>query len=106
MVGSPAEDADHGAGDEQVDDDDEDGGDDHGLGGGSADALGSAVGVHAEVAADGGDDESGEERLGEALDDVAVLERAVGVVEVGVGVEAEDGDADQGSASDAEGVGR
>ena len=48
-------------------------------------------GVHAEVAADGGDDESGEEGLGEALDDVAILEGAIGVVEVGGAVETEQG---------------
>ena len=69
-----SEDADHEAGDEEVDDDDEDGGDDDGLGGGAADALGSAGGFEAEVTAYGGDDESGEEGLGEALDDVAVDE--------------------------------
>ena len=71
-----SEDADHEAGDEEVDDDDEDGGDDDGLGGGSADALGSAGGFEAEVAADGGDDEAGEEGLGEALDDVSVDQAA------------------------------
>ena len=48
---------------------------------------------------------AGEERLGEALDDVAVLKRAVGVVEVGRGVEAHEGDADQSAAGDADGVG-
>ncbi len=66
----PAEDADHGAADDEVDDDDEDRGDDDGLGGGAADALGAAFGGHAEVAADGGDDKPGEERLGKTLDDV------------------------------------
>ena len=49
---------------------------------------------------------AGEEGLGEALDDVAVLKSAVGVVEVGGGVEAEQGDADEGAAGDAEGVRR
>lgn len=79
----PAEDADHGACDEEVDDDDEDGGDDDSLSGGFTDALGTPLGVHAEVAADGGDDEAGEEGLGETLYDVSVLESTVGVVKIG-----------------------
>ena len=78
---------------------------DDGLGGRFADALGAALCGHAEVAADGGDDEAGEERLGETLDDVAVLERTVGVVKVGGGVESQQCDADQGAAGDADSVG-
>src|ERR1700722_497532 len=54
----PAKDTDHGSRNEQIDDDDEDRGDHDGLGGRSADALSSTFGVHAEVTADGGDDES------------------------------------------------
>ena len=73
MVRLPAEDADHRSADEEVDNDDEDGGDDDGLRGRFTDALCAPFGVHAEVAADGGNDESGEERLREALDDVAIL---------------------------------
>src|ERR1017187_8962944 len=104
MAGSASEDTDHGAGDEQVDDDDEDGGDDHSLGGGATYALGPAGGLHAEVAADGGDDETGEEGLGESLHDGAVDQAAGGVVQVGVGVEAEQVDGHQGPAGDAKSV--
>src|SRR5277367_4167538 len=78
----PAEDADHRPGDEQVDNDDEDRRDDHSLRGGLTHALGAALRVHAEVAADRGDDECREERLGEALGDVGVLESSVRVVKV------------------------
>lgn len=101
----PAEDTDHGSAEKEVDDDDEDGGDDDGLGGGASDALSSALGVHAEVAANAGDDESEEEWFGESLDDVCVVEGSVGVVEVGGWVEAEEGDADHGSTGDTDGVG-
>src|SRR5271154_3159119 len=100
MAGLPPEDADHRAADDEVDDDDEDGGVDDSLGGRFTHALGAALCGHAEVAADGGDDESGEERFGEALDDVSVLECAVGVVEVRGGVETHEGDADQSTAGD------
>ncbi len=73
----PAEDADHRSTDNEVNDEDEDGRVDDGLSGRFTYTLGTALRGHAEVATDGGDDESGEERLGEALDDVAVLERTV-----------------------------
>lgn len=100
-----AEDADHESGDEEVDDDDEDRGDDDGLGGGFADALGATGGVETEVTSYGGDDEAGEERFGQALDYVPADQATVGAVQVGVGVEADDGDGDEGAASDAAGVG-
>jgi hypothetical protein len=95
-----AKDANHGAADEEVHDDDEDGGDDDGLCRRSADALGSAFGVHAEVAADGRDDEAGEERLGEALRNAGVGEGAVRAVEVGGEVQAQHGDANQSATGD------
>lgn len=69
-----AEDADHGTGDEEVNDDNEDRRDDDGLRSGFADALGAALGVHAVEAADGGNDEAEEERLGDALNDIGVDE--------------------------------
>src|SRR5216684_4223634 len=78
MVWLSAEDADHRAADDEVDDDDEDRRVDDGLGGGFAHALGAAFCRHTEVTAYRSYDESGEERLGEALDDIAVLERAIG----------------------------
>ena len=77
---------------------------DDGLSGRLAHALSAALCRHAEVAADGGDDESGEERLREALDDVAILQRTVGVVEIRGGVEPHEGDADQSAASDTDRV--
>src|SRR5260370_42486374 len=93
IVCLPAEYADHRAADDEVDDDDEDGGVDDGLGGRFANPLGAALCRHAEEAAHGGDNESGEERLGEALDDVAILERAVGGGEGRGGGESHEGDA-------------
>src|SRR3979490_2756219 len=105
MVWLPAEYADHRAADDEVDDDDEDGGVDDGLGGRFTHALSTAFCRHAEETAYGGDDESGEEWLGEALDYVAVLEGAVGVVEVGGGVESHEGDADQSAAGDTDCIG-
>src|SRR5581483_2099492 len=66
-----SEDADHHLGDQEVEEDDEHGADDDGLGGGAADALCAAGRAQAAEAADGGDDETGEERLGEAFKDVA-----------------------------------
>src|SRR3981081_4137352 len=85
MVWLPAEYADHRAADDEVDEDDDDGGVDDGLGARFAPALSTAFCRHAEEPAYGGDDEAGEEWLGEALDDITILQRAVGVVEVGGG---------------------
>src|ERR1700688_2167405 len=91
IVWLPAKYADHRAADDEVDNDDEDGGVNDGLGGRFTHALGAAFCRHAKVAADGGDDESGEERLGEPLHHIAILQRAVRVVKVGGGVESHEG---------------
>ena len=58
MVRSPAEDADHRTRHNKVDDDDEDRRNHHSLRRRAPHALRSALGLHAEVAADRGDDES------------------------------------------------
>jgi len=49
-------------------------------------------------------DEAEEEGFGQALDDVGVDQRAVGVVEVGAGVETQQGDRDEASTGDADRV--
>src|ERR1022692_2897239 len=69
---STTEDADHGTGDKQVDDDDEHRRHNHRLRSRSAHTLRAARGLHSEVATHSGDDESGEQRLGQALHDVSI----------------------------------
>src|ERR1700727_2590768 len=99
------EDADHQLGDEEVDEDDQHGADDDGLGGGAADALCAAGGAQAVEAADGGDDEAGEQRLGDAFDDITEDERLEGGVEEGAALESEEADCDERAAGNAAGVG-
>src|ERR1700761_647175 len=99
------EDANHELRDEEVEEDDEHGADDDGLGGGAANALCAAGGAQAVEAADGGDDEAGEQRLGDAFDDVSEDERLEGGVEEGAALETEEADCDECTAGDAAGVG-
>ena len=65
----------------------------------------STGGAQAVEAADGGDDEAGEEWFGKAFDDITVDEGMVGGVEEGAAVEAEEADGDECAAGDAGGVG-
>ncbi len=67
--------------------------------------LRSAGGAQAVETADGGDDEAGEERLGQTFDDVGVDERVVGGVEEGAAAESQEPDGDERTAGDAGGVG-
>src|SRR6202012_256111 len=99
------EDANHELRYEEVEEDDEHGADDDGLGGGAPNALCAAGGAQAVEAADGGDDEAGEERLGDAFDDVSEDERLEGGVEECAALETEEADCDERAAGDAAGVG-
>src|ERR1700722_20127595 len=66
-ISSAAKDANHELADDQVNRNDEHRGNDHCLGGGAADTLGAAAGVHTVVAADAGDDEAEHNRLYQTL---------------------------------------
>jgi hypothetical protein len=87
-------------GDESVDDQDENGGDDDGGGGGAAHALGATFYAETFVAADGGDDQAKDERLGQALDDVADFESVHGAGPELDGAEAEGEVGDEESAAE------
>ena len=95
----------HNLREEEVDKDDEHRGYDDGLNGGAAHALGSACRSKAIEAADAGDDESREERLDQALNDVGEAEVLVGHGEVLRAVLVVHEDGDGAAAEDAEEIG-
>ena len=72
-ISSAAEDTDHEPADDKVDEDDEHRGDDHRLGGRAAHTLGTAARVHAIETADAGNDETKNNWLYQALQNIGII---------------------------------
>src|SRR5271170_3820951 len=104
-AGSSPEDANHEFADDKVDGDDEYRRDNHSLRSGFADPLGSAAGIHAVIAPNGGNDKSEEDRLCQSLDYVRELKSLIGGVEVLRSVIAQQEDGDGAAAQRADCVG-
>src|SRR5580658_6173264 len=81
-ISSAAEDSDHELADDQVNRDDEHRRNHHRLRRGSAHTLGAAARGHPVIAADAGDDETENNRLDQALNDIGIAQCLVGGVEI------------------------